>query len=104
MRLDGATLEQWQRDELGRHIGYMPQDVELFAGTIAENIARFSPEAASPDIIEAARAARAHDMIVRLPAGYQTRIGESGKALSGGERQGARSPRPLRQTIPAGAR
>jgi PrtD family type I secretion system ABC transporter len=87
VRLDGATLDQWQRDELGRHIGYMPQDVELFAGTIAENIARFSPEAASPDIIEAARAAHAHDMIVRLPAGYQTRIGESGKALSGGERQ-----------------
>ncbi len=65
----------------------MPQDVELFDGTIAENIARFDPEATSETVIAAAKAAGSHDLIVRLQQGYQTRIGESGRSLSGGERQ-----------------
>ncbi|MGL4396805.1 MAG: ATP-binding cassette domain-containing protein, partial [Hyphomicrobium sp.] len=87
VRLDGAALDQWQPEKLGRHIGYMPQDVELFEGTVAENIARFDPEATSEMVVSAAKAAGAHDLIVRLSNGYQTRIGESGRSLSGGERQ-----------------
>ena len=87
VRLDGAALDQWNFDSLGRHIGYMPQDIELFAGTVAENIARFNPEATSEDVIKTAKAAGAHDMIVHLSKGYQTSIGDGGQALSGGERQ-----------------
>lgn len=87
VRLDGASIDQWTPDGLGRHIGYMPQDVELFEGTIAENISRFDPEATSEGIVAAAKAAGAHDLIVRLANGYQTRIGEAGRSLSGGERQ-----------------
>ena len=87
VRLDGAALDQWTPEKLGWHIGYMPQDVELFDGTIAENIARFDPDATSDGVVAAAKAAGAHDLIVRLANGYQTRIGESGRALSGGERQ-----------------
>ncbi|MEQ1714637.1 MAG: type I secretion system permease/ATPase [Hyphomicrobium sp.] len=87
VRLDGASLDQWTPDKLGRHMGYMPQDVELFEGTIAENIARFDPEATSDQVVAAAKAAGAHDLIVRLGNGYQTRIGEAGRSLSGGERQ-----------------
>ena len=87
VRLDGAALDQWDCDTLGRHIGYMPQDVELFAGTVAENIARFDPNAASEDVIRAAKAAGAHEMIVHLSKGYQSSIGEGGQSLSAGERQ-----------------
>lgn len=87
VRLDGASLDQWTAEGLGKHIGYMPQDVELFDGTIAENIARFNPAATSEQVIAAAKAAGAHDLIVRLSNGYQTRIGEAGRSLSGGERQ-----------------
>lgn len=87
VRLDGAELDQWTSEGLGRHIGYMPQDVELFDGTIAENIARFDPAATSEKVVAAAKAAGAHDLIVRLSNGYQTRIGEAGRSLSGGERQ-----------------
>lgn len=87
VRLDGASLDQWTSDGLGKHIGYMPQDVELFDGTIAENISRFDPAATSESVVAAAKAAGAHDLIVRLTNGYQTRIGEAGRALSGGERQ-----------------
>ena len=64
IRLDGAALDQWSPEALGQHIGYLPQDVELFAGTVAENIARFEPDAASEDIIGAAQAAGVHDLIV----------------------------------------
>ncbi|MER8584281.1 type I secretion system permease/ATPase [Mesorhizobium sp. M1338] len=87
VRLDGATLDQWSPEELGSHIGYLPQDVQLFDGTIAENIARFEPRAASDKILAAARAAGVHDLVVHLPEGYETRIGEAGSALSAGQRQ-----------------
>ncbi len=87
VRLDGAALDQWQSDELGRHIGYLPQDVALLDGSVAENIARFDPAATSEGVLGAARIAGAHDMILRLPDGYATRIGEGGMSLSAGQRQ-----------------
>jgi ATP-binding cassette, subfamily C, bacterial PrsD len=87
VRLDGATLDQWHIDELGKHLGYLPQDVALFDGTVAENIARFEEGAASAAILEAATIAGAHEMILRFPRGYATRIGEGGAALSAGQRQ-----------------
>ena len=87
IRLDGAALDQWSPEALGRHIGYLPQDVELFSGTVAENISRFEPNAASEDIIAAAQAARVHDLILSLPKGYETEIGEQGHILSAGQRQ-----------------
>jgi ATP-binding cassette subfamily C protein len=85
--LDGAALDQWSFDAIGRHIGYLPQDVELIAGTVAENIARFDPDAAANDIIAAAQAAGVHELIVNLAAGYETQIGEQGSALSAGQQQ-----------------
>src|SRR5258705_285344 len=87
VRLDGAALPQWNHDDLGRHIGSLPQDVALFDGTVAENIARFDDQATSNAILKAARVAGAHEMIVRLPDGYSTRIGEGGMSLSAGQRQ-----------------
>jgi ATP-binding cassette subfamily C protein len=87
VRIDGAALDQWSSDALGQHIGYLPQDVELFAGTVAQNIARFE-ENAEPDlIIAAAKAAGVHDMIVNLPQGYDTEVGENGTSLSSGQQQ-----------------
>ncbi|GJE29446.1 type I secretion system permease/ATPase [Methylobacterium organophilum] len=87
VRLDGASLDQWSSSALGRHIGYLPQEVELFEGTIAENIARFDPEASPGAVIEAAQAAGFHEAIVQMPGGYDCPIGERGTLLSAGQRQ-----------------
>jgi len=87
VRLDGAALDQWSPDALGHHIGYLPQDVELLSGTVAENIARFEPSPDNEAVIAAAKAVGVHDLIVRLPAGYDTPIGEQGSALSAGQAQ-----------------
>lgn len=87
IRLDGAELGQWPPERRGQFIGYLPQDVELFSGTVAENIARFEPDADSKAIIAAAEAAGVHDLIVGLAHGYETEIGEQGQVLSAGQRQ-----------------
>ncbi len=87
VRLDGASLDQWDRQALGRHIGYLPQGVELFDGTIAENIARFEERPDPEAIVAAAKAAGAHELILRFDDGYETHIGEGGSALSAGQRQ-----------------
>ncbi|MDX2287932.1 MAG: type I secretion system permease/ATPase [Hyphomicrobiaceae bacterium] len=85
--LDGSRLDQWNGEDLGRHIGYLPQSVELFSGSVRENIARFSPDATDEEVIEAARKAQAHDLIIGLPNGYDTELGAFGTYLSGGQRQ-----------------
>jgi ATP-binding cassette subfamily C protein len=87
IRLDGATYEQWAPEALGQHIGYLPQDVELLAGTIADNIARFTPKPKPEVVIAAARAAGVHELIVSMPEGYETPIGEQGASLSAGQAQ-----------------
>ncbi|MFC5758212.1 type I secretion system permease/ATPase [Rhizobium sp. GCM10022189] len=87
VRFDGANLDQWDMDELGQHLGYLPQTVELMAGTVAQNIARFQPDATPASIIDAAKAANVHDLILNLPEGYKTKVGPNGDALSAGQRQ-----------------
>lgn len=86
VRLDGAAMEHWNRDQVGAYLGYLPQDVELFDGTIAENIARFG-EVDARKVVEAAKKTGLHEQILRLPEGYDTRIGVSSGALSAGQRQ-----------------
>ncbi len=86
VRLDGADINQWDRNDLGPHLGYLPQDIELFPGTIANNIGRFS-RSDSEKIIDASKTAGIHDMILKLPEGYDTLIGSSGGALSAGQKQ-----------------
>jgi ATP-binding cassette, subfamily C, bacterial len=87
IRLDGAELDRWSPAELGRHIGYLPQDVTLLEGTVADNICRLEPEKDSHAIIAAAKAAGVHELILRLANGYETNVGPDGTALSAGQRQ-----------------
>jgi ATP-binding cassette subfamily C protein len=87
VKLDNALLSHWSSEALGKHIGYLPQDVELFEGSIAANIARFDVKATAASVLEAAKAAGAHDLILSLPDAYSTRVGEGGTALSVGQRQ-----------------
>lgn len=87
VRIDGADIRQWDPNLLGKHIGYLPQDVVLLPGTVAQNIARLSQHARDADIVWAAKAAQVHDLILSLPKGYDTVVGATGVALSGGQRQ-----------------
>ncbi len=87
VRLDGAEVGQWDPVTLGKHLGYLPQDVELFEGTVAENISRFEPEADPQNIVAAASQAAVHDMVLKLPDGYNTRVGAGGHRLSAGQLQ-----------------
>ena len=87
VRLDGAELTQWSCDALGHHLGYLPQEVSLCDGTVAENISRFDPDACCEAVIAAGKAAGVHELILNLPKGYETKIGESGEAISAGQRQ-----------------
>jgi len=85
-RLDGMDMAEWEPEDRGQYVGYMPQDIELFQGSIKENIARMG-EGDPEQVIQAAQLAGVHEIIVRLPEGYETQIGEGGAALSGGQRQ-----------------
>ena len=87
VRLDGATLDHWSPEQLGPHIGYLPQDVEIFEGTIAENIARLESDADPAKIVAAAREAGIHEMILAMPQDYSTKVGIAGAALSAGQKQ-----------------
>src|SRR5262249_2422931 len=87
VRLDGCTFDQWSSEVVGTHIGYLPQDVELLGGTVAQNIARFEPKADPKAIVAAAKAAGVHELIIELAEGYETQVGERGETLSAGQAQ-----------------
>lgn len=87
VRLDGADIAQWDRVLLGRYLGYLPQDVELFDGSVAENVARLDPTYDDEEIVAAARITKGHDYILQFPNGYQTEVGRYGAFLSAGQRQ-----------------
>ena len=86
VRFDGAEIDHWSRDELGKHIAYLPQTIELFSGTIAENIARMGKVDAK-EVVAAAQKAGVHDLVVRLPRGYMTKVSDGHSGLSGGQKQ-----------------
>ena len=87
LRLDGAEISQWKPEDRGQYIGYLPQDIELFGGTVADNIARYEENYEPANVLEAAALAGCHELILRLPKGYETEIGEGGNMLSGGQKQ-----------------
>ncbi len=87
IRIDKADIRQWDRDRLGKHVGYLAQDIDLLPGTIAQNIARFTPDASDEGIVAAAKKAQVHDMILGLPGGYGALLGPGGITLSGGQKQ-----------------